>query len=263
MKPLEKGVKPQKQDLSLNRIVTILFIVFGVYLQAQDLYEHDLNEEQLSSLKEKIRHNSKAPSRWTYENDKEWQKAVKKQKGSKGKGAVKKPKENTSRNISMPRIPNFAPTGFGLVFQVILYVVLGAALALLIYFLFISSSSHVNGKKYTSIDLEDIEPSKITKTELEKLLEEALENHDYRKAVRIYYLFILKDLFEKKWIQWEKEKTNMHYLLEMQGKNEFDQFQKIVTYFEFIWYGKRDITKDQFNQIQPNFTSLLKKLGIK
>ena len=67
----------------------------------------------------------------------------------------------------------------------------------------------------------------------------------------------------KNWISWEKEKTNFHYLREMTGKNEFDDFNKSVSYFEIIWYGKRDLDVSKFEQIRPNFTSFLDKLGVK
>ncbi len=151
----------------------------------------------------------------------------------------------------------------GPVLKIVIYIVLGAGLAYLIYLLFINSDYKANGQKYTPVDLEEMAPSEIPKTELERLLEAALKDHNYREAVRIYYLFILKDLSEKKWITWEKEKTNMHYILEMKDKKEHGEFNTIVHYFEFIWYGKRNITQAQFQSIQPNFTSLLTKLGIK
>ena len=110
---------------------------------------------------------------------------------------------------------------------------------------------------------ENVAPSEIPLTELQKKLKEAIEIENYREAIRIYYLFILKDLSEKHWILWEREKTNMHYLREMSDKTEFDDFNKSIGYFEVIWYGKRDIDQNQFNSIRPYFTNLLDKLGVK
>ena len=54
----------------------------------------------------------------------------------------------------------------------------------------------------------------------------------------------------------------MHYLREMNGKHEFDDFNKAISYFEVIWYGKRQIDKVQFTKVQPYFTNLLQKLGV-
>ncbi|MBK6527473.1 MAG: hypothetical protein IPG07_19110 [Crocinitomicaceae bacterium] len=37
------------------------------------------------------------------------------------------------------------------------------------------------------------------------MLQEALARADYRGAVRIYFIFIVRDLSQKNWINWEKE----------------------------------------------------------
>ena len=113
------------------------------------------------------------------------------------------------------------------------------------------------------IELEEMHPSEIPLSELERLLKEALAKGDYRGAIRIYFIFIIRDLSDKKWISWQKEKTNFHYLREMSGKNEFDDFNRSVSYFEIIWYGKREIDSAKFEQIRPSFTRFLDKLGVK
>ena len=266
----------------LNKLVLIIYLLVTYSTIGQSIYEHDLDENKLSELKENIRHLTKKPEQWTYDSEKEYKEAIRKyekqngsksgsdaEKGNGGKGAKESGYESpeierqTTNNVDpdldfeMPKM-NLGPVG-----QVILYIVLGAVLIALIYFLFINSSFKKNGAKYEPIDIEETAPSEIPKTELERMLEEALKAQDYRKAVRIYYLFILKDLSEKQWINWEKQKTNIHYILEMQSKTEATSFSTAVTYFEFIWYGKRQISESQFHDIQPNFTKLLKALNIR
>ena len=260
-------------------------MLFSFSLLGQNIYEHDLDENKLQELKENIRHLSKKPERWTYDTEKDFNEAIREYEqkngsgsGSGGKGGKgktgnggketgyespelkkqdKDSKYDPDIDFKMPKM-NLGPVG-----QVILYIVLGAILMAIVYFLFINSNYKKNGSKYESIDIEDTAPSEIPKTELERLLEEALKKKDFRKAVRIYYLFILKDLSEKQWINWEKQKTNMHYVLEMQSKTESKSFGTVVTYFEFIWYGKRQISEAQFKMVQPNFLQLLKALNIK
>jgi hypothetical protein len=125
-------------------------------------------------------------------------------------------------------------------------------------------NSPKKGKKVgPAIVLEDLNPVEIPLTELQRLLNEALANNDYRGAVRIYFIFIIRDLASKSWIEWQKEKTNFHYLREMSGKNEFDDFNVAVSFFEFIWYGKRELDASKFEEIKPNFTRFLDKLGVK
>jgi hypothetical protein len=120
------------------------------------------------------------------------------------------------------------------------------------------------GKKINSVfEFEEINPIEIPLTELQRLLKEAIANGYYRGAVRIYFIFIIRDLAAKNWIDWEKDKTNFHYLREMSGKKEYEDFNRSVSYFEIIWYGKRELDATKFEQIKPNFTRFLDKLGVK
>ncbi len=110
---------------------------------------------------------------------------------------------------------------------------------------------------------DDMSPEEISKTELELALEKAIKNGDYRAAVRVYFIFIMKDLVEKGWIEWEKEKTNLAYLREMMGRDEYNDFNQCVTIFEIVWYGKRDINESEFDALKGHFKKLLDKLGVK
>lgn len=100
---------------------------------------------------------------------------------------------------------------------------------------------------------EDLNPATISKTELELRLEEAISKGDYKECVRIYFLFAMKELIERRWIFWKKEKTNMHYIIEMQGRPGAYEFEKIVNIYDVVWYG--DYTIDQ-----STYTTLEKEL---
>lgn len=243
------------------------------------LYDHELDEEKWERLRDGIRYEGRegAGRRWTYESDEEWRKAQKNSGGKNGSGSgggqgngqgsgygsgdgapqqypeYQPPPESPSVNS-----PSMNLGWLGYVLMGLLVI----ALMILIYYMFINSNS--KGKKISrdEIMLEDTNPTEIPLTELQRMLQEALARGDYRAAVRIYFIFIIKDLAEKKWIQWEKEKTNFHYLREMSGKDEYTDFNRSVSFFEYIWYGEREIDQSTFEQIKPNFTLFLEKLGV-
>ena len=98
---------------------------------------------------------------------------------------------------------------------------------------------------------EDLNPAAITKTELELRLEEAMRNEDYRECVRIYFLFAMKTLIERRWIFWKKERTNMHYIIEMHGKPGAFDFEQIVNIYDLVWYGDYDLNAEIYFTIQP------------
>jgi hypothetical protein len=67
----------------------------------------------------------------------------------------------------------------------------------------------------------------------------------------------MKALIENNHIRWEKEKTNLNYLQEVYGKPFYGSFYNVVTLFEIVWYGERDMTKGQFAQVEPELKKCL------
>jgi len=107
---------------------------------------------------------------------------------------------------------------------------------------------------------EDMNPETISKTELELRLEEAMREENYRECVRIYFLFAMKELMSRRMVYWKKEKTNMHYIIEMQGKNGLDSFERIVGYYDIVWYGDYNIDNNAYSSMQPQLEKAYKKL---
>ncbi|MCB9223764.1 MAG: hypothetical protein R2780_03675 [Crocinitomicaceae bacterium] len=268
----------------IKRLLGILFLILPLssFLQEDDgnkLYEHQLDEEKWEKIRDGIRyegHENGPGRRWTYESDKEYNDAKKRYgsgsgngnggggNGSGGSGSgASSPRSNTPppRTSTPPRFnpPNIGGLG---TFGYVLLIIFIAAIAVLIFYMFLKAPR--DGKSVGApIEIEDVNPTEIPLSELQRLLQEALSKGDYRGAIRIYFIFIIRDLAQKRWINWEKEKTNFHYLREMSGKAEFDDFNRSVSYFEIIWYGKREIDAGKFEEVKPNFTRFLDKLGVK
>ena len=104
------------------------------------------------------------------------------------------------------------------------------------------------------------EAIEIPKSELELLLEAALQKGDYREAIRIWFIFLIKELRHKNWIAWERKKTNVHYLREMSERRQYDAFSTTVRYFELVWYGKRQLSQVEYRALEPLFSQLLKEV---
>ncbi|MEN8786963.1 MAG: hypothetical protein ABF264_03035 [Flavobacteriales bacterium] len=134
------------------------------------------------------------------------------------------------------------------------------ALAALVFFLFFHKMKDSKGNKKFTRDLDSIIPTEIPKTELELLLEKALQKEDYREAIRVYFIFVIRGLIKKDLIVWEKEKTNFSFLMEMRGNPNFESFEKCVSVYEIVWYGERQLSKIEYLQVEPRFKNLVKKL---
>ena len=284
------AVEPMKKNWILNKYILVISLLFSAFLsEAQELHEHRLNESKWEDIRDNIRYQdgSDGPGReWTYENQedynrayKEWEKNGGSGNGGSGSGGgtgdgygdgdgpsdrpqdrpqdYDVPESYDSPDMSMPS----APVSLGWIGWVLIGLLVGALIFLVVK-MFLNAES--DGKKITQTDIiEEINPTEIPLTELQRLLKEALDAKDYRGAIRIYFIFIIRDLTEKGLIQWEKEKTNFQYLRELSNYENYQDFNVSVSYFEIIWYGKRELDQSTFNQIKPNFTRFLDKLGVK
>ena len=212
---------------SVFYIVFILISFSGFAQDEQKLYNHRLNENKWTELKEGIRYeggDGGAGREWTYEDREEYEDAVEeygenqRNEGSderagtgnnSGQGSGNAPQEqsNTNRRQSSNSPSPFVGLGW---LGWVLMVVFGIGLAFLIYYLFVNREQK-GSRIIEEVDLENQNPTEIPLTELQRLLQEAITRGDYRGAVRIYFIFIVRDLAQKNWIHWQKEKTNFLY----------------------------------------------------
>lgn len=88
----------------------------------------------------------------------------------------------------------------------------------------------------------------------------AVEQKDFRRAIRLVYLYALKILSDQKIINWIPSKTNHDYLLEIQIESFKDLFSTMSYYFEYVWYGDFQASEIQYREMQKTLSSLQNKL---
>jgi hypothetical protein len=96
----------------------------------------------------------------------------------------------------------------------------------------------------------------IRSKDIEKLIQKALKNNDYRLAVRYYYLLILKRLTEAELIDYEFDKTNSEYFNEIPEASLNTRFRKITTIYDYIWYGNFEVTQNDYQKAEQLFKNL-------
>ncbi len=107
---------------------------------------------------------------------------------------------------------------------------------------------------------ENFEIDDIETLEIDPILDKALQEENYRFAIRLQFLRVLKQLQESKFIKWKKDKTNKTYVNELSNyKNEFRQ---VVNIFDKVWYGNISVNLNQYQIVKSifdNFLILLQK----
>ncbi|MNK00390.1 hypothetical protein D3C87_181740 [compost metagenome] len=139
-------------------------------------------------------------------------------------------------------------------------ILLIVALAILIFYIIKNQSPRGNKTIPFEALVEDMNPAEISKTELELRLEEATALSNYKECVRIYFLFAMKELIQRKWIFWKREKTNMHYIIEVQGKPISREFEQIVSIYDLVWYGDYSIDSKSYEVIEPQLKTAFQKI---
>ena len=118
-------------------------------------------------------------------------------------------------------------------------------------------------KKIEALNLKSVEQieENLEEYDVAHYLNQAIEGHQYRIAIRLHYLFIIKELSKNKFIKWKRDKTNRNYLFETQNYSFSNSFSKSTGIFEKVWYGERDVTESDFTVIQSHFNKLNQEIN--
>ncbi|WP_461453474.1 DUF4129 domain-containing protein [Mucilaginibacter sp.] len=87
----------------------------------------------------------------------------------------------------------------------------------------------------------------------EEEIEKALNQHNYRLAIRLLYLSTLKQLNDRQLIEWQLEKTNSAYLIELKDANQKQTFGILTRQFEYVWYGDFPVDAQLYQNINTLF----------
>lgn len=93
---------------------------------------------------------------------------------------------------------------------------------------------------------------------------EILEAHSqgqYRKAVRLYYLWVLKRLADEGTIEWKQDKTNADFLAEMRNNPTHSTFKRLTEAFNRFWYGEFPLSEQLYTETRKDFDSYLQELN--
>ena len=92
--------------------------------------------------------------------------------------------------------------------------------------------------------------------DFDKRLNEALGQRNFRLAIRLYYLDILRQLSGAGLIDWHPDKTNRQYFREINNRELREHFGRMTRLFEYVWYGESSPGEGEFEAAKAEFQSL-------
>lgn len=84
-------------------------------------------------------------------------------------------------------------------------------------------------------------------------LDAALQQRNYRLAVRLLYLQTLKHLTDRGLIDWQPNKTNRSYVYELSNPSIRRDFETLTRQFEYVWYGEFPLSAERFEPLREAF----------
>ena len=147
------------------------------------------------------------------------------------------------------------------VLKILLWTVTGLFILFILYRLFLAEGVFKRASKTNQHAGAEVEEEVITtESDFDALINQALQNGNYRQAVRYQYLKTLHNLAGKNFIELAPDKTNFQYVGEIKNREYQNDFAALTLNYEYVWYGEFAIEKNRYQKIEMNFISLNKKL---
>lgn len=171
-----------------------------------------------------------------------------------------KRKKGTGPQVSAPDTGIF--TGFlgSGILQVLLWAAAICFVLFLLYRLFLADGAFKRKTKSTQDDPAVEEEIITQESDFDRLIRQALQNSNYRLALRYQYLRTLHLLAERGMVSLAPDKTNFNYVSEINNPEYRNAFAALTLNYEYAWYGEFDVDRNIYEKIEQNFSSLNKKI---
>lgn len=108
---------------------------------------------------------------------------------------------------------------------------------------------------------EEMESEDIFSIPFEKEIGKAIAAGNYTQTIRLYYLRTLSLLSQKNMIQFQQDRTNSVYVMQLHSTPFYKDFFNLTRNYEYTWYGRFELTKPQFTVVQKDFETFYQQLS--
>ena len=93
----------------------------------------------------------------------------------------------------------------------------------------------------------------ITADDLPEQLAEAERTGEWRKALRLQYLLVLRYLVDEGRISWKPQHTDRDYQAQLEDEDERLRFGRLSFIFKWVWYGEAMLDRGQYERLSVAF----------
>lgn len=110
-------------------------------------------------------------------------------------------------------------------------------------------------------DESGLDTSDIFSVNYESEIEKAAASGNYRLAVRLMFLRLLRNMSGRNLIEYKQDSTNFDYLLQLRSGQYYHEFFRLTRNYEFTWYGQFDLDPGKYRIIKSEFDQFENKLA--
>jgi hypothetical protein len=171
-----------------------------------------------------------------------------------------KKKEKQQTETSTPRVSFFANFLNSDFLKLILWALAIGFVVFILYRLFLAEGVFKRNLKSLNSDAKVAEEIITQESDFDSLIRLALQNSNYRLALRYQYLRTLHLLAGKGLVSLAPDKTNFNYVSEISNIENRNAFAALTLNYEYAWYGEFDVDKNIYAKIESNFSILNNKI---
>ncbi len=149
-------------------------------------------------------------------------------------------------------------------FQTILWLIIIGGFAAFVIIYLANSNVGLFRKKSKSIAANEddgTDTGNIFGINYQREIDKAVNIGNYRLAVRLMFLRVLKNLSDKKVIQYKQDRTNFDYLMQLHSTKYYGDFFRLTRNYEYSWYGQFAIEPEKFTVIKKDFETFDRNLN--
>ena len=234
----------------MKKILTILILFIFSALSAQTAVESQTDAKDRRYVKERT-FSENPKNKYASDNAFNYKEEIPEEKVEKKDTSPKTTSSGGGTGLSL--LGNLLP-------WILVFILIGIVIVAILKG---AGMTSIGMKKYKTPEAEKLisdEEDLIEEGEFEKLLKRAVQNGNFRLATRYYYLWLLQQLSEKKYIEYHKEKTNTEYLFELEDKNLRSGFSYLSYIYSYVWYGEFLVDAARFDGIAKKYKSFMNQI---
>lgn len=93
----------------------------------------------------------------------------------------------------------------------------------------------------------------IREMDLLALIRDAEQAGDLRRAIRLHYLLVLRQLVDQGVLRWSPERTDRDYMAQISDPALRARFAHVALIFQWVWYGHAEVDRDRYESVRRPF----------